>query len=145
MFLYQNNYFINKVLQIIIKNLTEGNYLVKGDSGYTFIATLRLVLNGRQQSLQIQRLIVAFCFSPLTGEHTSPSLLSWFICTCRQTSDKNSPSLCWTLYQQEVRTFPLYNLQSGQRKKREVKAPPFFMRNKYSDSWRHLGALLIGI
>lgn len=74
MFLYQNNYFINKALQIIIKNLTEGNYLVKGGSGYTFITTLRLVLTARKQSLRIQKFIDAFCFSPLTGEHTSPSV-----------------------------------------------------------------------
>lgn len=125
MFLYQNNYFINKALQIIIKNLTEGNYLVKGGSGYTFITTQRLVLIGRQQSLWIQKLIAAFCFSPLTSEHTSPSVTLVVYLYLYEISDKNSPSLCWTLYQHEVRTFPLHNLQSGQRKKREVKAPPF--------------------
>lgn len=127
MFLYQNYYFIKKnPLKIIIKSPTEGNYLVKGGSGYTFIATLRSELMADNKAYEPRGWLLPSAFLHWQMNTLSPLLSLWFIFTCTQISDKISLWLCWTLYQHGVRASPLYGLWSGQRREnRKVKIPPF--------------------
>lgn len=69
--------------------------------------------NWQTTKLMNLELIAAFCLSPLTDEHTAPSitLVIYFYLY----ADKISASLCWILYQHGARAPPLYSLGSGQR------------------------------